>query len=26
MDVEQLKKDVRTGRITPDRLIDLIVI
>jgi transposase len=25
MDVEQLKKDVRSGRITPDRLIDLIV-
>lgn len=25
MDVEQLKKEVRTGRITPDRLIDLIV-
>jgi len=25
MDVEQLRKDVRAGRITPDRLIDLIV-
>jgi transposase len=25
MDVEQLKEDVRAGRITPDRLIDLIV-
>jgi len=25
MDVEQLRKDVRSGRITPDRLIDLIV-
>jgi hypothetical protein len=25
MDVEQLKKDVRSGRITPDRLIDVIV-
>jgi hypothetical protein len=25
MDVEQVKEDVRAGRITPDRLIDLIV-
>jgi hypothetical protein len=25
MDVEQLRKDVHAGRITPDRLIDLIV-
>ena len=25
MDVEQLREDVRAGRITPDRLIDLIV-
>jgi hypothetical protein len=25
MDVEQLKEDVRAGRITPDRLVDLVV-
>jgi transposase len=25
MDVEQLKEDVREGRITPDRLVDVIV-
>ena len=25
MDVEQLKEDVRSGRITVDRLIDLVV-